>query len=80
MTLAIVMAITVDVAAPRIGRISFIATGSRLMATETASYHTIDEANLRAEAEALRTLILCAILFVVAAVGGGLAIILSLVL
>lgn len=50
------------------------------MATETASYHTIDEANLRAEADALRTLILCAILFVVATVGGGLAIILSLVL
>jgi len=50
------------------------------MATETASYHAIDEANLRAEADALRTLVLCAILFVVAAVGGGLAIILSLLL
>lgn len=60
--------------------IFYNAAGSPFMATETASYHAIEEANLRAEADALRTLILCAILFVVAAVGGGLAIILSLIL
>lgn len=80
MTLAVVMAVTVGIVMARISRASFIVTGSGLMATETVSYHAIDEANIRAEADALRTLILCAILFVVAAVGGGLAIILSLVL
>lgn len=80
MTLSIVMAVTVGILAGRISRASSIVTGSRFMATETASYHAIDEANLRAEADALRTLVLCAILFVVAAVGGGLAIILSLLL